>query len=68
MSGKTGEYNYQLNFKMASRKDHKILLEEWEMPTKWCVQIRRGRARLQISRCSLKIHAAAMKHEKLMRT
>ena len=20
---------------MASRKDHKILLEEWEMPTKW---------------------------------
>ena len=25
---------------MASRKDHKILLEEWEMPTKWWVQNR----------------------------
>jgi hypothetical protein len=23
---------------MASRKDHKILLEEWEMPTKWYVE------------------------------
>lgn len=40
MSGKANECNYQLNFKMASRKDHKILLEEWEMPTKWWVQNR----------------------------